>query len=67
MIDLDEFTLKLCLDDAAHLTLDGSELLFRNFPDFERAADANGDNVYYVIIRALQSQIALSLIQFSVF
>ena len=38
--------------DAADFTITGGVLRFRSVPNFERPADANGDNVYGVTVTA---------------
>ena len=39
-------------DDAALFSIEGGELSFRSAPDFEMAADMDGDNVYQVTVEA---------------
>ena len=39
-------------DDAGDFTINDGVLRFINSPDFEMAADANGDNIYMVTVKA---------------
>ena len=39
-------------DDAGDFTINGGVLRFINSPDYEMAADANGDNIYMVTVKA---------------
>ena len=39
-------------DDAALFSIEGGALAFRSAPDFEMAADMDGDNVYQVTVEA---------------
>ena len=47
-----EIVWSLSGDDAGDFTITGGKLAFRSAPDFEMAADMDGDNVYSVTVQA---------------